>query len=55
MDTYRSRLRAVTLEDVNRAAQLRLSPDRAAIVVLGPAEQLVPALEGLGEVEVRQP
>ncbi len=55
LDTYRSRLRAVTLEDVNRAAQLRLHPDRAAIVVLGPAEQLVPALEGLGEVEVRQP
>jgi zinc protease len=55
LNTYRSRLRAVTLEDANRAAKLRLDPDRAAIVVLGPAEQLVPALEGLGEVEVYQP
>ena len=55
LDTYRSRVRAVTLNDVARAADLRLHPDRAAIVVLGPAEALVPLLESLGEVEVWQP
>lgn len=55
LDTYRSRVRAVTLDDVVRAAELRLHPDRAAIVVLGPAEALVPELEDLGKVEVRQP
>ena len=55
LDTYRSRVRAVTLDDVLRAAELRLHPDRAAIVVLGPAEAIVSELEDLGEVQVRQP
>jgi zinc protease len=55
LDTYRSRVRAVTLDDVTRAAELRLHPDRAVIVVLGPAEAVVPELEDLGEVEVWQP
>jgi zinc protease len=55
LDTYRSRVRDVTLEDVNHAAKVRLHPDRAAIVVLGPAEELVPELEALGEIEIRQP
>jgi len=55
LETYRSRVRAVSLEDVGRAAELRLHPDRAAIIVLGPAEVLVPELEGLGPVEVWQP
>jgi len=55
LDTYRSRVRAVTLEDVASAAEMRLHPDRAAIIVLGPAEVIVPALEDLGSVEVRQP
>ncbi len=55
LDTYRSRVREVTLEDVNHAAKARLHPDRVAIVVLGPAEELVPELEALGEIEIRQP
>lgn len=55
LDTYRSRIRAVSLADVADAAKRRLHPDRAAIVVLGPAESIVPALEGLGEIEVWQP
>jgi zinc protease len=55
LDTFRSRVRAVTLDDVKLAAKTRLHPDRAAIVVLGPAEALVPDLEDLGEIEVRQP
>ncbi|MBJ21411.1 MAG: insulinase family protein [bacterium] len=55
LDTYRGRLRAVTLEDVREAAADHLHPDRAAIVVLGPSEMLIPQLEGLGQVEVWQP
>ncbi len=55
LDTYRGRLRAVTLEQVRETALTYLHPDRAAIVVLGPAESLVPQLEDLGDVEVWQP
>jgi zinc protease len=55
LDTYRSRVRAVRLEDVSEAARQHLFPDRAAIIVLGPASDLVPQLEALGPVEVWQP
>jgi len=55
LDTYRSRLRAVTLEDVRAASRDFLHPDRAALIVLGPAQDLVPQLEDLGSVEVVQP
>ena len=55
LDTYRARVRATSLKDVADAARLRLHPDRAAIVVLGPAEVLVPELEDLGAVEVWNP
>ena len=55
LDTYRSRLRAVTLEDVRSVAQSHLHPDRAAIILLGPAADLVPQMESLGEVEIWQP
>jgi zinc protease len=55
LDTFRGRVRAVTLDDATLAAKTRLHPDRAAIVILGPAEGLVPQLEDLGEIEVRQP
>lgn len=55
LDTYRSRVRAVTLSDVHAAAIDHLHPDRAAIIVLGPAETIVPQLEGLGPVEIWQP
>lgn len=55
LDTYRSRIRAVALEDVRKAAGDHLHPDRAAIIVLGPAEAIVPQIEDLGTVEVWQP
>jgi predicted Zn-dependent peptidase len=55
LDTYRDRVRRISIADLNRAAVRRLHPDRAAIIVLGPAELLVPELEGLGPVEVWQP
>lgn len=52
LDTYRSRLRAVDLDTVRRVARSHVHPDRAAIVVLGPAAEIVPQLSHLGEVEV---
>jgi len=52
LDTYRSRARAVSLEQVAEMAKELLHPQRAAIVVAGPAEALVPALADLGSVEV---
>jgi len=55
LDTYRERVMATSRDDVQRAAAERLHPERAAIVVVGPAASLVPALEGLGPVRVEQP
>lgn len=55
LDTYRGRLRAVTAEQVARAARDHLHPDRAAIVLVGPADALVPQIEDLGPVEVIEP
>jgi len=55
LDTYRSRILAVTPEQVAAAAQQRLHPERAAIVVVGPASALRPQLESLGSVEVVSP
>jgi zinc protease len=55
LDTYRARVRAVTPADMARVAQAHLHPDRAAIVLVGPAKAIVPQLEGLGPVEVVKP
>jgi zinc protease len=55
LDTYRSRIRAVTAADVERLALELLHPDRAAIVLVGPAEALTPQLSDLGPIEVVQP
>jgi len=55
LDTYRSRVRAVTVEDTARLARELLHPERAAIIVVGPAEVLREQLEDLGNIEVVQP
>jgi zinc protease len=55
LDTYRARVAAVTTADVAREAAARIHPERAAIVVVGPARELEPALAGLGPVEVVAP
>jgi len=55
LDTYRSRVRAVTAADAAEQARQRLHPGRAAIAVVGPASELVPQLEDLGPVEVVEP
>jgi zinc protease len=45
---------ALTKEDVDRAAALRLNPDRAVIVIEGDAEKILPSLEaaGIGSIRV---
>ena len=55
LDTFRARVRGVDVETVARLSRELIHPDRAAIVLLGPAEKLVPLVEDLGPVEVVQP
>lgn len=55
LDTYRARVRATDAAAVARAALDHLHPERAAIVLVGPAEQLVPQLEDLGPIEIVEP
>jgi zinc protease len=55
LDTFRGRIRALTAEDTARVARDLVHPERAAILVVGPAEAIVPQLEDLGAVEVVQP
>ena len=55
LDTYRSRVRAVTPRDAARVAERLLHPDRMVLVLVGPAEQLEPLVADLGPVEVVQP
>jgi zinc protease len=40
LDTYRDRVNAVTAEDVQRVAQQHVTPDRAAIVIVGDAKEI---------------
>lgn len=53
-DTYVERLAAVTREDLLNGAREHLHPDRIAVVAVGPADLLVPQLEGIGEVTVHR-
>jgi zinc protease len=55
LDTYRRRVRAVTTDDTARMAETLLHPERAAIILVGPAEDLVAQVEDLGPVEVVAP
>lgn len=51
-ERYVERLEAVTGEEILRVARARIHPERATIVAVGPAAELAPQLQGLGEVEV---
>jgi zinc protease len=53
-DTYLERLAAVTREDLLKGAREHLHPDRIAVVAVGPADVLLPQLEGIGEVTVHR-
>ena len=55
LDTFRSRVRAVTVGDTAELARALIHPERIAIVVLGPAAAVTQQLEHLGPVEVLQP
>ena len=55
LDTYRSRVRATTPEQIAPLAQRLLHPDRSAIVLVGPAASLRPQVEGFGPIEVVAP
>ena len=55
LDTYRARVRATTTQETAAQAALRLHPERALIVLVGPAKVLEPQLGGLGPVTVVEP
>jgi len=55
LDTYRSRVREVSPAETGTLARDLIHPERAAIVVVGPAEALVPQLQHLGQVNVVTP
>ena len=53
---YRARVGAVSRDDVRTLVERAVPrPETAAIVVVGPAAEIVPALEGLGPVQVTTP
>jgi len=54
---FRERIREVTLEAARKAVAARLHPERAAIVVVGDPDRILPDLEalGLGAVELMTP
>lgn len=56
-DTYRTRMSAVTIDDVQRAARTYLRPDELQIVIVGDAEVIRAPLEalGFGPLEVVNP
>jgi zinc protease len=55
LDTYRGRVRAVKTADTSAAARELIEPERASIVVVGPAAEIAPQLAPFGAVEVVQP
>lgn len=55
LDTYRGRVRAVGVAETSAVARELIEPERASIVVVGPAQTLRPQLEAFGPVEVVQP
>lgn len=55
LDTYRTRMRALTDADIAAAARELVHPERATIVVVGPASALREPLAAYGPVEVVAP
>jgi zinc protease len=52
---FRAGILAATPKDLQRQARRLLHPERTAIIVVGPAAELVPQFEGLGPIEVIEP
>lgn len=55
IETYRSKLAAVTAKDTQTVAKKYLLADKPLIVVVGKASEIVPQLKGFGPVEVLKP
>ena len=55
LDTYRARIRAIELAETAEVARDLFHADRCVILVLGPASELVPQMEGLGEILTVKP
>ena len=51
-DRYLERLATVTAEEIREVARELLHPDRLAIVAVGPAQELAPQFEAMGNVTV---
>jgi len=45
LQTYRDKVNAVTMEDVERVAKKYITPDKLAIVVVGDAEEVLPQVQ----------
>lgn len=52
-DRWPERVRAASREDVLEVSRRHMFPDRLTIVAAGPADDLLPQLEGLGTTEVQ--
>jgi len=50
-----TRLRKATSTDLSQAAGRRLNPERLVIVVVGPADEILPHLEGFGQLVMYDP
>jgi len=50
--TYRDKVAAITEADVRRAAQAHIHPDRAVVVVVGDATQILDKIEKFGSVRL---
>ncbi len=48
LQTFRERVNAVTVDDIQRVARLYLKPDRLSVVLVGNAAEFVPQLQGIG-------
>lgn len=55
LDTYRARMRAISEAQIAQTALDLIHPERASIVVVGPADALREPLAKYGEVEVASP
>lgn len=52
LEAYRDKLNAVTIADVSRVMKEYLHPERMYVVMVGDAQEIVPAIESIAEVEV---
>ena len=49
LETYREQINAVTADDIQRVAQAHVTPDRAAIVIVGDAAEISPQIKPYSE------